>query len=67
MYDYVIIGAGSAYLKPALRRPNLTVRTNALVTRLLFDCRRVAGVAYVCDGKHSRVTRHTRGRAAALD
>ena len=36
-----------AYLRPALRRPNLTVLTGAHATRILFDGRRAVGVAYV--------------------
>jgi choline dehydrogenase len=38
--------AADAYLRPALRRPNLTVITNAQVTRVLFDGPRAVGVAY---------------------
>ncbi len=36
----------TAYLKPARRRPNLTVVTGAHATRVLFDGRRAVGVAY---------------------
>ena len=35
-----------AYLKPARRRPNLAVVTEALTTRILFDGLRAAGVEY---------------------
>ena len=42
--------AADAYLKPALRRPNLTVRTDAHVTRLLVEGGRAAGVEYVREG-----------------
>jgi choline dehydrogenase len=35
-----------AYLRPAMARPNLTVRTNALVHRVLFEGTRAVGVAY---------------------
>jgi len=35
-----------AYLKPALRRKNLTLYTQATATRVLFDGRRVAGVEF---------------------
>jgi choline dehydrogenase len=34
------------YLRPARRRPNLTVVANALTTRILFEGRRAVGVAY---------------------
>ncbi|MEX0752366.1 MAG: choline dehydrogenase [Xanthobacteraceae bacterium] len=47
--------AASAYLKPALRRPNLTVETGAQATRLLMKGTRAAGVEYVRNGKTSRV------------
>ncbi|HEX7022566.1 MAG TPA: GMC family oxidoreductase N-terminal domain-containing protein [Trueperaceae bacterium] len=36
--------ASSAYLDPALTRPNLTLKTDALVTRLLFEGARCTGV-----------------------
>jgi choline dehydrogenase len=35
-----------AYLKPALRRKNLTLYTNAAVTRVLFDGTRATGVEF---------------------
>ncbi|MGW0249250.1 GMC family oxidoreductase [Nocardia goodfellowii] len=35
-----------AYLKPAMRRPNLTVLPEALATRVLFDGKRAVGVEY---------------------
>jgi choline dehydrogenase len=38
--------AANAYLRPAMRRPNLAVRTRALATRVLFEGRRAAGVEY---------------------
>ena len=37
------------YLRPALRRPNLTVVTNALVTRVLVENGRAVGIAYRLD------------------
>ncbi|MFE2043734.1 GMC family oxidoreductase [Streptomyces sp. NPDC059477] len=39
-----------AYLRPALTRPNLTVRTGSLVTRVLIDHGRAIGVAYLSGG-----------------
>jgi choline dehydrogenase len=41
----------SAFLKPVLNRPNLTVLTHAQAARLLFEGRRVVGVAYIRDGQ----------------
>jgi choline dehydrogenase len=38
--------AANAYLRPAMRRKNLAVRTGVLVTRILFDGRRATGVEY---------------------
>ncbi len=38
--------AANAYLRPAMRRRNLAVRTHSLATRVLFDGRRAIGVAY---------------------
>ena len=43
-------GVVDGYLRPALRRPNLTVATSARVTRLLIEDRRAVGVAYLLDG-----------------
>jgi choline dehydrogenase len=36
----------NAYLKPAMKRPNLKVVTHALATRVVFDGRRATGVRY---------------------
>ena len=38
--------AANAYLRPAMERTNLAVRTHALATRILFDGRRAVGVRY---------------------
>jgi choline dehydrogenase len=38
--------AARAYLRPAMSRSNLAVRTHALVTRVLFEGRRAVGVSY---------------------
>ncbi len=53
------LSAAGAYLHPVQRRPNLEVRTRALVTRLLVDGTRVTGVEYVRAGR--RVERVTAG------
>jgi choline dehydrogenase len=39
--------AASAYLKPVLDRPNLKIESNALVSRVLFEGKRAAGVEFV--------------------
>lgn len=40
----------AAFLVPILQRPNLTVTTRALVTRLLFEGTRAVGVEYLHEG-----------------
>ncbi|NMG20417.1 GMC family oxidoreductase [Brasilonema bromeliae] len=40
----------TAFLVPILNRPNLTVTTGALVTRLLFEGTRTVGVEYIHQG-----------------
>jgi choline dehydrogenase len=47
--------AATAYLKPALRRPNLTVITDAHATRVLFEEGRATGVEYVRGGRTEQV------------
>ena len=46
--------AAAAYLKPALRRPNLTVETHAHATRVLMQGTRAIGIEYVRKGKTFR-------------
>ena len=43
-----------AYLRPAGKRPNLSIVTNAHATRILFSDRGAAGIEYLADGR-----RHT--------
>jgi len=47
--------AANAYLRPAMRRANLTVRTHARVSRILFEGRRAVGVAYQRGGQPHEV------------
>src|SRR5829696_3367072 len=49
------LSATTAYLKPALGRRNLEVRTSALVTGVRFDGRRATGVEYRAGGGSHRV------------
>ncbi len=44
--------AAVAYLRPAMARPNLTVRTSIHASRILFDGRRAQGVRFV-DGNQT--------------
>jgi choline dehydrogenase len=48
------LSAARAFLRPAMRRKNMRVRTNCLVTRLLFDGTRVTGVEYEQSGQIRR-------------
>jgi choline dehydrogenase len=43
--------AATAYLHPAMSRPNLTVLTEALVTRVLIDGEQATGVTYLYKGE----------------
>jgi choline dehydrogenase len=47
--------AANAYLRPAMQRANLEVRTHALATRVLFEGRRAVGVEYERGGRTQRV------------
>jgi choline dehydrogenase len=47
--------AANAYLRPAMRRPNLKVLTHALATRIVFEDRRAIGLTYVHGGTTHRV------------
>ncbi len=44
------MSTASAYLKPARRRQNLNIETNATARRILLDGRRAIGVEYEVDG-----------------
>jgi 4-pyridoxate dehydrogenase len=54
--------AASAYLKPALNRPNLTVETEALTTRVMMEGTRATGVEYRRKGQ----TVHARADAEVI-
>ena len=47
--------AANAYLRLAMRRPNLKVLTHALATRILFEGRRATGLEYVRGNTTHRV------------
>lgn len=49
-----------AFLRPALRRPNLTVRTRAFATKILFEGKRAAGVEYLRKGRREIARCHGR-------
>ncbi len=43
--------AATAYLHPAMERPNLTVHTDALVTKVIIDAGQATGVSYLHKGE----------------
>ena len=47
--------AARAFLSPAMHRPNLTVRTRTLVTRVLTEGVRAVGLEYVRNGRKEQV------------
>lgn len=49
------VSAASAFLKPARRRPNLTVRTGTLVERVLIERGRAVGVQVLGNGTRSQI------------
>jgi choline dehydrogenase len=60
--DGIRISTAVAYLQPARRRPNLTIRPGCLVERVLFDGRRAVGVEVECGADRQQV----RGRRITL-
>jgi choline dehydrogenase len=52
------VSAATAYLRPALQRPNLQVMTGAQATRVLFDGRRASGVELLHGGARQVVRAH---------
>jgi len=60
--------SATAYLRPAERRPNLRVETDAHATRILFDGRRARGVRYRQGGveREARAAREVIVSAGAL-
>ena len=49
--DGLRASASTAYLRPAMRRENLSIVTRAMVTRILFQGKRAIGVEYRRGGK----------------
>ena len=56
------LSAARAYLHPVMSRPNLTVLTRALATRVLFEGKRAVGVEY----RHGRQVRQARAGEVIL-
>ncbi|MDJ0693710.1 GMC family oxidoreductase N-terminal domain-containing protein [Mastigocoleus sp. MO_188.B34] len=61
-------GVRTAYLEPALSRPNVTLSANSLVTKLLLENNRCVGVEYQQDGviKTARADREVILSAGAI-
>ncbi|MFC0542143.1 choline dehydrogenase [Kutzneria chonburiensis] len=49
------LSAARAYIHPVRKRPNLTVKTRAYTTRILFEGTRAVGVEYVQGGRTKQV------------
>jgi choline dehydrogenase len=49
------VSAARGYLKPAMKRPNLNVRTHAHATAILFEGKRAVGIRYNSGGQHGDV------------
>ena len=54
--------AANAYLRPAMKRPNLAVKTGAFATRILFDERRATGVEF----RQGETTHRVRARREVI-
>ena len=63
VHDGRRLSAARAYLHPVLGRPNLTVKTFALTTRMLFEGRRAVGVEYAAPGRRTAPRYGRRGGA----
>ena len=48
------VSAARAFLHPAMKRPNLTVRTRAHATALVLEGKRAAGVRYLKGGRNGK-------------
>lgn len=49
------MSAARAFLRPAMKRSNIRVETNALATRILFEGKRTVGVEYEQNGERKTV------------
>jgi choline dehydrogenase len=49
------MSAARAFLRPAMKRANVTVRTEALATRILFEGQRAVGIEYLHKGQKKTV------------
>lgn len=49
------LSAAEAFLKPAMKRPNLEVRTGVLVDHILFTGNRASGLEVLANGRRERI------------
>ncbi len=47
--------AAEVFLKPAMRRPNVTVRTGVLADRIVFDGKRATGLEVIAGGRRETI------------
>ncbi len=50
------LSAARAYLYPVIKRKNLTVKTRAMVTKVIFESKRAVGVEVIIKGKKQIIT-----------
>lgn len=50
------VSASTAFLRPAMKRPNVHVRTHAHATEIIFEGKRAVGVRYVKGGRGGAAT-----------
>ena len=60
------VSTARAFLKPAKKCPNLTVRTRAFATRLIIDETRIVGVEYSAGGRGGQVMQARANREVIL-
>jgi len=60
------VSAATAFLRPAMKRPNVHVRTHAHATEIVFDGKRAIGVRYAKGGKGGVITEVRAAREVIL-
>lgn len=60
------VSSAGAFLHPAKKRPNLTIKTHAHATQLIMDGKRVTGVRYVKGGRGGKPTELGAAREVVL-
>jgi choline dehydrogenase len=60
------VSAATAFLHPAMKRPNVHVRTHAHATEIIFEGKRAVGVRYARGGKGGAITEVRAAREVIL-